>query len=128
MAALHWCHCCALNASVITTVLLTRPTARKDCTASEDRSCLFEFVSANNHLFFQRTFSPRSFFTPFILSIESVKASKKPSFFTTGTVFLLQLLLLSLLLLFMHCPGGIFFCFARVQLQQLCCAPRVATG
>lgn len=43
-------------ASVITTVLLTRPTARKDCTASEDRSCLFDFVSANNHLFFQRTF------------------------------------------------------------------------
>lgn len=128
--------------------VLTWPTARGGRAVSEMRSCLFEFISANKtyHRSSQRTSCQGFFFyillhPPFIQSAEKEKGKQESLpqsfsfffllfffFYNSYCVFIAVPLSLSLLIFFMHCPRGIFFCFTGVQLQQLWCAPGVARG
>lgn len=139
VAALHGCHCRAVNASVITAPA-NMAHSQKRLSSIRGEGCLFDFISAckTHHCFSQRTFPQIIFYILYFTSLflHEVKGKKTPArnpssvffFFTAPTVYLLHLLSLSLLIFFMHCPRGIFFCLARLQFQQLCCAPGVARG
>lgn len=114
-AALHRCHCCAVNASVITaTANMAQSQKRLSGVRGE------EIISATKtrQLLPKMNFSPRFLFIFLLFHLPSTRRRKKerqskqetPSsvFFTTRTVYLSQFLSLSLLVFFMHCPRGIF--------------------
>lgn len=130
VAALHWCHCRAINASLIATTANMTHSQRWLNSFWEESRCLSDSISACKS---PSPFIPKNFlhnlslfytFTPFYPQCRKRKSKQE----TVHTVYLLQLLTLSLLVFFMHCPRGIFFCLARVQFQQLCGAPGVARG
>lgn len=133
-AALHRCHCCAVNASVITaTANMAQSQKRLSGVRGE------EIISATKtrQLLPKKNFSPRFLFIFLLFHLPSTrrrkkdKASKKPlpqSFLQLALCIYRSSFHYHFWYSLCIAQEEFSFCLARVQLQQLCCAPGVARG